>query len=298
MPKVEEDPPLVFENEFKDISPSVLDENEKALFYGDPKTGKSHAALTAPDPICYIGVGSDNEVKTFYSRMYQEKLKRKKDIFYAHSSESIGKMGRFDTAVGYDRTCKLIDLALEADAAKKREFATLVVDNVTVLDEFAMNKTIMISNTSRPESMEDYKTWKVFQEQGILIPFDNDYRGLMSLTWKFVSWLHALNKNVILIAHEYEVTKQDRKTKIPEVLGYKPLFTGNLRDRIAGKFDNVWRFSIEGQLYVARTAPASNPTVIAGSRIGGVLAKDYADVNFETAIKLFRNYAQTVNSKN
>ena len=276
------------------LTAEIMEDNEKVLLYGHPGTGKTHAALTAPDPIYFLAIGAPNEAKTYFSKKFQEKH-GKKEIFIDVALEPRDRMGRFKAAVGFDHACTLLDTALELDDKGKMEFPTIIVDNATVVEEFQMNKVIEISGASRDPEAKGKSTYDKFMDEGILIPADHDWGGAQSLMAKFTSWIFSLEKNVIFIAHEHETTVSNRRTQSSDLIAVKPLFIGKQRSRIANMFDNVWRMSKQGQNYYARTVPQDKPfTIIAKTRIGGVIPEEYANPNLSEAIKKIQAQARKV----
>ena len=279
------------------LTSAIIEDNEKVLLYGHPSMGKTHAALTAPGPIYFLAIGGPNEVKPYFGKNFQDKH-GKKEIIIDIAREPRGKKGRFINAVGFDIACTLLDEALELDDRGKIEFATIVIDNATVLEEFQMNKVIQISDATRSADSKGESTYSKFMDSGILHPADHDWGAAQSLMQKFTSWLFSLDKNVVFVAHEHETTVANRATQSSDIIAVKPLFVGKQRTRIANMFDNVWRFYTHGQLYVARTTPQDKPfTVIAKTRIGGVISPDYPDVNLTKAFKKLQDQARKIDVK-
>lgn len=276
------------------ISPSIIGEREKFLIYGDPGTGKTFDALTAPAPIFFLAIGGSNEAKTYYSQQFQKKH-GKKEIFISVAEEELGDEGRVDSPVGFDRACTLLDEALESDDKGEVEFATIVVDNATVLSEYQMNKVIEISHMGAVSKGKDTSgtAYQKYQDSGLLVPFDSDWGATQSLMSKFTSWLFRINKHIVFIAHEYQETVTNRMQQSREITGIKPLFIGNQRGRVANMFDNVWRKTKSGQFYVARTVPLDRPyPVIAKTRVGGILPEDYQNVDLTDAIEQLQDHAK------
>lgn len=284
------------------ISPEIIGEREKFLIYGAPKRGKTFLALTSPEPIYMLCVGGDNEVKTYFGEDFQKKH-GKKDLSIDAVKENVDKMGRVKEPSGFDDVCRALDDALELDAKEEfpsqtGTFETLIIDNATVMQEFQMNKTIHIANTARDPDKTGYSTWEAYTKHGILTPFDSDWGGAQSLMQDWVSWMFNLDKNIIFIAHEYEVTRTSRATQVQEIVGIRPLFVGKQRTRIANAFDNVWRMTKNAQKYEARTTPGGEiADLIAGTRLGGIVPNDYQDPNISKTIKKFKEQAIKVGGK-
>ncbi|MEE8113066.1 MAG: AAA family ATPase [Nitrososphaerales archaeon] len=292
------------ETEPNDLDPipltsEIIGGREKFLLYGAPKRGKTFTALTAPGPIYFLAIGGPNEAKTYFSKQFQEKH-GKKDIIIQSALENVDKHGRCKTPAGFDHACNLLDRALELDdkgalPTETGGFETIVIDNATVLQEFQMNKTIYISNLTRSNSATGASTIDKVKQHGVLKPSDSDWGGAQSLMQNWYSWLFKLDKNIVFIAHEYEVTKADRATQTINLIGVQPLFVGKQRIRIANAFDNVWHFTYDHANYQARTVPQEVPTdIIAGTRVGGVIDKEWINPDLSVAIDKFKKHAESI----
>jgi len=274
------------------ISPAILDDNEKCLLYGVAGTGKTFAALTAPEPILFLAIGGENEAKTYFSKQFQSKY-GKKEIYVEAIKENIGARGKIIKATGFDLVCDALDTALELDAKGEMQFNTLVIDNATMLSAMQAHKVIEI--TSKGASADKDSAYEKFKKSGILTLYDSDYKAIQSLMWQWVNWVFSLPKNVVFIAHEYIDTVPNRKTQSQDVVGVKPQFYGRHRTDIPNMFDNVWRFQRNGQEYEARTVSQGKPyEIVAKTRVGGVLSANYSDVNLTQAFDRLQKQAKTV----
>jgi len=283
------------------LTSEIIGEREKFLLYGAPKRGKTFCALTAPGPIYFLAIGGPNEAKTYFSKDFQTKH-GEKEIIIDSAIENIDKMGRCLEPAGFDHACILLDEALELDDQGKMEtstggFETLIVDNATVLEEFQMNKAIHVSNLTQTaeKAAQGKSTQAKYKEYGMLKPSDSDWGAAQSLMQNWYSWLFKLEKHIVFIAHEYEVTRANRAAQSVDLIGIQPLFVGKQRSRIANAFDNVWHFTKQGQLYQARTVPVDKPIdIIAGTRLGGIIDKDYANPDLTEVIKKFKAHAEKI----
>ena len=279
------------------ISPDVLDDNEKLLLYGHAKTGKTFLALTAPEPIYFMAIGGPNEAKTYYSKQFQDKHGKREVFIDIIEKDQTEKRGKFKKATGFDAACDALDVALELDDKGEMEWATLVVDNATMLTEMQANKVLEIANLGGVDDNRAKKdpAYKKFQDTGILTLFDSDYKAVQSLNWGWTSWIFGIDKNVVFIAHEYEDTVPNRKTQSSDLIGVKPQFYGRHRMDIPQLFDNVWRMSRNGQAYEARTVSQGKPfDIVAGTRVGGILAANYQDADLTKAFGRLQKYAKGV----
>jgi len=282
------------------LTSEIIGQWEKWLLYGAPKKGgKTFCSLTAPEPILFHAIGGPNEAKTYFSKDFQDKH-GKKEIVIEVAIEDLDKRGRCKNPAGFDHACNLLDDALELDDKGKMEtstggFETLVIDNATVLSEFQMNKVIHIANQFRSTQATGLSTYDKLMQEGILVPHDSDWGGAQSLMRDYISWLFKLDKHVVVIAHEYELTKANRATQGSDLIGVKPLFIGQQRDRIANMFDNVWRCTKQGQMYLARTTPIDKPfDIIAGTRLGGIIPNDYPNPDLTKTIEKFKKHAEMI----
>jgi hypothetical protein len=273
------------------ISPDIVGEAEKFLIYADPGMGKTFSALTLPEPVLFIAIGASNEAKTYYSKQFQKKY-GKREILISVAEESTDEKGGFyGTPVGFDNACSILDHALDQEEAGKLSFASIVIDNATILSEFQMNKVLSISYIDAKD--KSGTAFLKLREHGIRTPYDSDWGGAMSLMNEFVTWLFQLNKHVALVAHEHKDMIADRKSHSQIIKGVKPLFVGKQRTIIANRFDNVWRFTKNGQFYEARTTPLNSPyDIVAKTRIGGVLDDDYRNPDLSESIQLLQEAAK------
>jgi hypothetical protein len=272
------------------LDDSILGENEKFLIYGNPGTGKTHLAGTAPGPIYFLVIGPKNEIKTLRGPAFTREHGLV-DVSFDQVIEPVGKRGMFMDASGFDMASDKLDEALLLREKGDLHFNTLVVDNATVLQEYQMNKA-MEFNFDTVKSKSKSGMGKL-RDHNIRIPGDNDYMSQMSLMDQFVNWLMKLELHVVFIAHEHTETHFDRASRQTSITAIKPLFTGKQRTSIPRAFDNVWRTSVSGSgratIYDVQTSGSDNPDTIAKTRVGGVLKQSERNLNLTEAIKRLQN---------
>lgn len=293
-----------------ELTPQIASGNEHFLLYGEPGTGKTHCALTIPEPIYFLSCGSINELKTYYSKTFQDKH-GKKEIYVDIAKENYVD-GVFKGAVAMDQVSTLLDDALEGDAkGTGPQFRSIIIDNATQVTDFQLNKVTEIAymgvkqNPKKEAGAEEKTSYWKYAEHGIFAPQDSDWGAAQSIMRKWQSWMMGVEKNFVFVAHEYhEMKKIDRHTQ--EIVGIYPLFIGQDRDRIANYFDNVWQMSIVGGAgkpnepsiaTAARTVEGTSPVVIAKTRIGGLLPRDYLNPNLSDVIKKFKEHVTSVGAK-
>jgi hypothetical protein len=276
------------------LTPDILKEPEKILLYGAPKTGKTHLAGTAPGDLYFLVIGPRNELKTLaapaFRRQHPDKV-----VHYDFALEELGERGQFKQADAFNIACDLLDEALEMRRKGDIQFDSVIVENATTLTEVQMNMAIEINYSTGNVGNADKKALAKLRDFNILQPADNDWGSAQSLMNQMVNWLFKLDVNVVMIAHEWIVETQDRKTKNKIVHAILPSFIGKLRTDIPRSFDNVWRTTVEGGGRGIRHALTtigteggnSAPTVVAGSRVGGVLPEKMYDADLAEIIEKF-----------
>ena len=281
------------------ISPDIIGGNEKFLLYGDPGVGKTHCALTAPPPIYFVSVSGPDEVQTYYSKYFQEKYGERlpeKDLLvdYTKTSFSWG----LGEGTQFDQVKQMIETTMEME--EKGEIpvsSTIVIDNMTTLTEQQVSKAIVLSD--QVSQSEKASTREKYEATGVLQVADFEWKDVMNMMAKFLSELFTLDKNIVIVAHEWEQTVTNRKTKQSDVIAIKPLFIGKQRDLIANLFSNVWRIYPVGAVSsAARTvSQEQNPNIIAKTRVGGVVSRDYMDPDLSSAIGKFKKHAEEMSKK-
>lgn len=274
------------------ISPDIIGESEQFLIYGKPKTGKTFLALTLPPPILFISIGQNREAKTYYSKPFQEK----------HAANLPPDQLRIHVGMTSQEVKDLTEAALEGDyAGTGFQFNSIVLDNISRLIAAQLQVAFDLSfDRAASGSGNVTKTAKAKQEEyGAIVPQQQDYGVAKSIMQAFLSELMAVDKHLAVIAHEYDTfTSGPGQTQILSKV--EPNFIGKDRQDMGNLFDNVWRMDKDGSRYIARTEEGTDPkgfSIQAGSRIGGVVAKDYLNPNLGEAIEKFRAHAQKMAAK-
>lgn len=278
---------------------SVLGQKEQILLYGEPKTGKTEMAFTAPAPIYYMCIGPENEMKTRYSQHFltrEDGIHAHKKVYFDTVLETYGVRGQItDNPTGFDEVCTKLDKALLSfEKGDVETPQTIVFDNATVLEQYQMNKA-MIAGYELAGSKEK-TALKRLRDYGIIKPGDTDWGAAQSLMSQFIAAYSLRSKfHIIFIAHEYkEFAKKGTSdnSREREMVGVYPLFVGQQRIHLTHAFDNVWRTTISGggktANYFCQTV--GDEIVVAGTRVGGVIPAQSVDLNLTKVIEKFKSY--------
>ena len=144
------------------------------------------------------------------------------DLAYGYDSVNFTDDGKEVRAEDkYDRLELLLRSARTADCE------TVVVDSMTMVNEFIIRKVLKEQNQSAMRPV--------------------DWQPLKSYYWKLlVSGIRALGKTTIVTCHEIILTEPDPKQVMKElIVGYKPSVQGGIADYFGAFFTDIWRSVIE-----------------------------------------------------
>lgn len=302
MVKAPPTPPSALQVEERELPKPVLatpeavfaEGNEKSLIYGGSGVGKTFTALTAPDPIWFLGIGGPNELKTHFGKDFMRKHGRREvhTTWVKEDREEHGQMS--DNPNGFDLVCDAIDGFIEWDQASGVGVQTIVVDNATYLEHYIMNKAIAAEYSM--SSKVDKAVLTREREYGIRKPHDSTYGGAQSLMDNIVRWLFELPYNIVFVAHEYLTTEQIEGTRERRLVSREPLFVGKQRTTIPNLFDNVWwcYASGGGRSRQFRVQTIADEKTVAKTRVGGVLSDPETDLNLTDAFNELQQYARSL----
>lgn len=214
-------------------------EKFQCLVFGKYKIGKTAGAATFPRPNI---MDFDNGIATVASKWWRERFKKDpSSIEYQQFTErSLDPRGVPLSHNAFDDACKYFDLWMKAD--KVDTFDTWVIDSGTTLIEAASTKAIVLLG-GKDLGQQLSKTHEVAKRTGLVVPKMQDFGAERSMVEQFVGMVLDSGKNVVLIAHEKELT-DDNGTPTAVV----PLFTGQSVERIPLKFDEVYRVVTDNQM--------------------------------------------------
>lgn len=175
-----------------------------------------------------------------------------------------GKYGQVVKASALDVACDVLDGWLKDDS-----WETLVIDSGSSLSDCALNKGLEENaRLSLSKSREQSKL------AGFRVMRMQDWGAGASLFQQFIDWCRSLDRNLILVCHEYQLTDEEGA-----VIQIEPLLIGQLRQRIGKDFGEVWHFALEGsrQDRKARIQTVSGGRCVAKSRLGCLDPVESAD---------------------
>lgn len=249
------------------------------LVYGPSGSGKTEYCGTAGSRAGIVNCGLG--IVTLQSKGFKSRHPNVNPIVETVIEEAIP-----DKAEGFDKVCDLADKFLDDP-----EIDTLIIDDVTALRRFALNKGLEINqSTGKSQSLGTSRA-----KEAIIIAVQ-DYGIEMSLVEQFVITYAGLcrekNKHFLLIAHErVTYNKPAQIGGVATVNSIRPGFTGQtFPDSVTGHFDLVWHMECQGSgdriLYKARTAGDS--ALVAKTRWSGLFPVLVDNPNFLKVVQTIR----------
>lgn len=118
---------------------------------------------------------------------------------------------------------KFDNLQMQLKLAKANpEIQTIVIDTMTMVNEFIVQK--------------------VLKEQGQSMMRPMDYQPMKSHYWRLlVGGIRGAGKTTIVTCHEVILTQPGKTVMTEEIVGYKPSVSGGIADYFGGFFTDIWR---------------------------------------------------------
>lgn len=251
---------------FKRLSDRRPGESWILLVYGPSKSGKTYFAGTCGPRTLYINIGDGLE--TLMSPAFTSRYSDSKGMITVDVGDHPDPFGFI---------CETIDYAL---ANFPNEFDTVVLDEVTALRRYAINKAIDLNNVERTRTrVSRTKEYVKADVQDFNIEMD-------MIEWFFGTYCPIFKKegkNFLVLAHDRQVYgKPPRIGEEAPLIKIVPGFTGKtFPDKVPAYFDDVWRMeAVGGVNKVYRLRTAGDEKKAGGSRHGGIFKDTESDPNF------------------
>lgn len=247
----------------------------KCLVFGMYKVGKTAGAGTFPRPNF---IDCDRGVATLGSKWWRERWPDNPPaMFEQFKEQSIDK--KTGVVIGhnaFDDACRYFDACMSPKAVKWRStsdgqtyevsaemFDTWVVDSLTTLSEFAMNKALVLLGDKAFSATSN--TLSQAKTHGMVFPKIQDYGSERSLVEQFIDMIRDSGKNVVILAHTKEITSSTGM-----VTDIVPLITGKGVQAISCKFDEIYQVRVkpEGTDRKRVLTTQSNGIIKVGTRYG------------------------------
>lgn len=248
----------------------------QVIFYGAPKTGKTVMAHGFPRSRT---LDCDNGMLSVMWAIKQGIIKKTpEEVYYETILEVIDKRGFITRSTAHD---KVRDTAAKWIEEESDEWDTIILDSATSFNDYCLIKAL-----ENMDQLKKSKSLKSSREVQMLVTAIQDYMGAGRLFKNFTDWLRPLEKNVIVICHEF-----DEKTKEGYVRAKKPLLLGASRESVTKDFSEVWHFRKEvkrGEVeYIVNTE--GDDLFVAGSRLGCLEANE-TDLTYAKVLEKVTNF--------
>jgi len=197
------------------------------LLLGPPGSGKTTLAMQFPN---VLFMDCDRNLDG------PEKFLRKSNPGLSYAYENINCDDKDVELPPYE---KFDRLQMKLKEARTLPFDTIVIDTMTMVNEFIIQK--------------------VLKEQGQNMMRPMDYQPMKSYYWRLlVGGIRGSGKTTIVTCHEIIMTEPDKQQVMKEVVvGYKPSVTGGIADYFGGFFTDIWRCETQpiagGNKFIIRT---------------------------------------------
>lgn len=200
----------------------------RTLLYGPPGSAKTVTAHGMPNTRTIDFDGGMQSVEwAILNGIIDKKLE---DIIF----ETILATGKNDETINMlDRATDQIEEWLDDGTT----WDTLIIDSASGLTEASIVKGLKENN--RLKSSKSFADWKPGWSVRPMRMQDWGSAGYLQM--KFIEMCKSLDKNLILIAHEYVNTSDTGS-----IISIDPLLIGQNRQTVPGHFDEVWYAHVTG----------------------------------------------------
>lgn len=254
------------------------------LVFGGSGCGKTFFAGTAGSRTLYVDCG--NGTLTLDSPLFRSKV-RDFNPLMLKITENMEADRSVSRPEGFDHVCDGIDEALEKHSS---EFDTVVLDDLTAMQKFAIHKALTTNN-------EEGRSRTATKKRKVILPAMQDYGTEMSMiNWflfQYIDILKEAGKHFIVLAHDRYTFKKKDKVMDPDVVdSIRPKVTGKaFPDEVMAPFDFVWHAEKagSGKDAVYRFRIYGDEEVRGKTRFGGVFDSLEMNPNFLKMVERIRN---------
>lgn len=215
----------------KDFVPGDL---SQIVIYGKSGVGKTFLAGQWPRPRF---IDFDHGIATLANPTFRSAHNGNEIDYYQPTEHNLNQRGIPTSHNAFDDACRYFDISMSP--GDRDTFDTWVLDTCTTLSQAARTKGIILLGT--PQYGNKSKTQQQALQTGLIDVKQADYGSERNLVEQFIRMLRDSGKNVLILAHEKEIT--DDKGNLT---GRVPLLTGQSSEVVSGMFDEVWRLTLSG----------------------------------------------------
>ena len=214
----------------------------EVLIYAPPGGGKTVLAATFPPPFRWLAADGKTCLKSVQWAWKQglTSIKDPATDLIGFAPTEVMKDALVVDAVAFDHACDMIDHWFSPAEIVKWKGGTLVIDSGTTLDEWTLNKGL-VQNSILPDPKKPLSRSHEINKKAMarIITGEQDYKSGMGLFYGFIQEVRVEcakhEVNLVLLCHEWTERSEEGN-----VISYRPLLTGQLRERISKDFDDIW----------------------------------------------------------
>jgi hypothetical protein len=250
------------------------------LIYGASGSGKTQYAGSAGHQGRAVFINIGGGAVTLKNPIFRKKYPLAGGMIMVTVDEDVNPAN----AEAYDKVTSTLEWLFNN---KLDQFDSVIVDDITALRRFAMNKGIELNG-----KVDKSKTKTIFKNEDIALVGVQDYAAEMSLTEAFIIELVAMckiaGKHLVMTAHERNLFAP------PATIGGEPVlkktmpgFTGKtFPDAVTGLFDCTWHAEAvgAGTNTAFRMRTLGSESLTCNTKWGGIFKPTEDGLDFPTVV--------------